>query len=97
MLSPKSITQAKEVVSQLHANNIVRIHTRGALDRIIEQVKFPRTRSRHYQAHASGKRTLYKSQQYDPIRHWLVDNGYLVQTHDGYRYHYTVVKPPVYR
>ena len=105
MISNRSVKQAKEVMDYIYSNNITKIHTRGALDRMIEIVKFPYTKDwktfgyRHNSVYGtirvsltSGKRTAYMSKQYDPIRYWLIDNGYLIQEFDGYRYHYTVVK-----
>ena len=106
MIQKKSINQAKEVMDYIYSNNITKIHTRGALDRMIEIVKFPYTKNWVQfgsiylpmsgivkpRSLKSGKRTAYMSKQYDPIRYWLIDNGYLIQEFDGYRYHYTVVK-----
>jgi hypothetical protein len=62
---------------------------------MIEIAKFPETRNFKSWAGrslVSGKVTAYKNQQYDPIRKTLIKRGYLKQEHDGYRYHYTVVK-----
>jgi hypothetical protein len=84
-----------QVLSYIYSNKITKIHTRGALDRMIEIAKFPETRSFKSWAGrslVSGKVTAYKNQQYDPIRETLIKRGYLKQEHDGYRYHYTVVK-----
>jgi hypothetical protein len=97
-ISVKSRNQAMEVVSLLHKHKIVRIHTRGALDRMIEIVKFPWTKdlktwsnfSGSVRRLSSGKVTAYKNQQYDPIRMWLESEGYISSRFDGYRYHYTV-------
>ena len=88
MINTRSKSQALQVVTILHAHRITRIHTRGALDRLIELVKWPHTRN-----HKVTKRTTYKNQQYDSIRYWLIRQGFLTQSYDGYRYHYTVVKP----
>jgi hypothetical protein len=84
-----------KVLAHIHSNKITKIHTRGALDRMIEIAKFPelaRFKSWAGRSLVSGKVTAYKNQQYDPIRETLINKGYLKQEHDGYRYHYTVVK-----
>jgi hypothetical protein len=86
-LSTRSLNQAHEVLHYIYSNNITRIHTRGALDRMIEIVKFPETLSKRI-----TKKTVYKNQQYDPIRNWMIQKGYLTVEFDGYRYHYNVNK-----
>ena len=94
-INSKSRSEAHEVLSYIYSNKITKIHTRGALDRMIEMVKFPETRffkSWGRTSLLSGKITAYKNQQYDPIRWYLINKGYLKQEFDGYRYHYTVVK-----
>jgi len=94
-INSKSTAEMHEVLAYIYSNNITRIHTRGALDRMIEMVKFPETRfmrSWGGRSLVSGKVTAYKNQQYDPIRETLIKRGYLKQEHDGYRYHYIVVK-----
>lgn len=94
-INTKSKADAMSVMSYIYSNNITRIHTRGALDRMIEIAKFPETKNRKSwdgRSLVSGKVTAYKNQQYDPIRYWLIKQGLLIQTYDGYRYHYTVVK-----
>jgi hypothetical protein len=87
-LQAKSKMQALNVMKRLYKSNIIRIHTRGALDRLIEIEKFPETKK------IAGlyKRTVYKSQQYDSIRNWLINQGFITSYFDGYRYHYQVVK-----
>lgn len=106
MISRRSKQQALEVMHYIYSNNITQIHTRGAIDRMIEIAKFPYTKSwksfglvylpgsgkTKPRSLVSGKRTAYMNKQYDPIRYWLISNGYLKQSFDGYRYHYTVVK-----
>ena len=89
-LSTKSELQAHQVLDVLKTKRIVAIHTRGAIDRIIECVKFPETIGWKHNGKPFTKKTAYKNQQYDPIRCWLVRNRYLEQSHDGYRYHYKV-------
>ena len=79
--------QGLKVMKAIYSNNITQIHTRGALDRMIELAKFPWTKN-----FKSDKKTVYKNQQYDPIRNWLINQGFLTQTYDGYRYHYIVNK-----
>jgi hypothetical protein len=94
-INTKSKAAAMSVMSYIYSNNITKIHTRGALDRMIEIVKFPETKnikSWGGTSLVSGKITAYKNQQYDPIRYWLIKQGFLIQTYDGYRYHYTVAK-----
>lgn len=96
--SRKSIKQAQEVMRVIAERNITRIHTRGAFDRIIEMVKFPETRnvkvwtdfSGSKRNVASGKVTVYKNQQYDVIRNYLIRNSFVTASFDGYRYHYTI-------
>jgi|DEB19_MinimDraft_3_1074340.scaffolds.fasta_scaffold185359_2 hypothetical protein len=93
-INTKSKADAMTVMSYIYSNKITKIHTRGALDRMIEMVKFPYTRnfkSWGGVSLVSGKITAYKNQQYDPIRYWLIKQGFLIQTYDGYRYHYQVV------
>ena len=80
--------QGLKVMKAIYSNNITQIHTRGALDRMIELAKFPYTRSWT----KNDKKTVFKNQQYDPIRNWLINQGFLTQTYDGYRYHYIVNK-----
>lgn len=98
-LSNKSKHQAEIVLSMIKQNRITAIHTRGALDRMIEIIKFPETKNiqnwcsfpgLEERSLKSGKRTAYKNQQYDPIRNYLINSGYLEQSFDGYRYHYIV-------
>ena len=87
-INSKSRSEAHEVLSYIYSNKITKIHTRGALDRMIEIVKFPETRnfkSWGGVSLVSGKITAYKNQQYDPIRYWLIKQGYLKQEYDGYR------------
>ncbi len=94
-LNANSRAAMHQVLSYIYSNKIVKIHTRGALDRMIEIAKFPelaRLKSWEGRSLISGKVTAYKNQQYDPIRWTLINKGYLKQEHDGYRYHYTVVK-----
>ena len=88
-----------KVLTHIHSNKIIKIHTRGALDRMIEIAKFPYLAKMKYwnrncsaRSLVSGKVTAYKNQQYDPIRNALINKGYLKQEFDGYRYHYIVVK-----
>lgn len=93
-INSKSKGEAMRVMAYLYENKITRIHTRGALDRMIEMVKFPETRfmsSWGGRSLKSNKVTAYKNQQYDPIRNWLIKRGYLMVSNDGYRYHYTVI------
>ena len=93
-INSKSKGEAMRVMAYLYENKITRIHTRGAIDRMIEMVKFPETRfmsSFGGRSLKSNKVTACKNQQYDPIRSWLIKQGYLKATHDGYRYHYTVI------
>ncbi len=95
MISNKSKRQALAVMHMIYDNNITQIHTRGALDRMIEIVKFPEVANMKKfggRSLTSGKVTAYKNQQYDVIRHWLINAGFLIKSHDGYRYHYKVVK-----
>jgi len=98
-LSNKSKHQAEIVLSMIKERRITTIHTRGALDRMIEIIKFPETASLQTWSSfpglpgrclKSGKVTAYKNQQYDPIRNYLIESGHLEQSHDGYRYHYKV-------
>ena len=105
-LSSKSKGEAMRVMAYLYESKITKIHTRGALDRMIEMTKFPETRYlktwglKYYPGSGkikprsleSGKVTAYMNKQYDNIRYWLIRKGYLKQTFDGYRYHYIVVK-----
>ena len=93
-INSKSKGEAMRVMAYLYENKITRIHTRGAIDRMIEMVKFPETRfmsSFGGRSLKSNKVTAYKNQQYDPIRCYLIRKGYLKQYFDGYRYHYIVI------
>jgi len=105
-LSSKSKGEALRIMAYLYENKITKIHTRGALDRMIEIAKFPETKKwktyglKYLPASGktkpisleSGKVTAYMNKQYDSIRYWLIRQGYLTQSFDGYRYHYTVTK-----
>jgi len=105
-LAKKSQIAALDVMAYIYESNITKIHTRGALDRMIEIAKFPYTRNwKHFGLQylpgsgktkpislVSGKRTAYMNKQYDSVRYWLIRQGFLKQEFDGYRYHYTVVK-----
>ena len=86
-LSKKSKQQLNAVKDYITAHNIIKIHTRGVLDRIIEKIKFPYTQS---WKKCSDLRCCFKNQQYDPIRKELVRSKFLTETYDGYRYQYTV-------
>ena len=106
MIRNRSKQQAMEVMHYIYSNNITKIHTRGAIDRMIEIAKFPYTKNwksfgsvylpvsgkTKPMSLVSGKRTAYMNKQYDPIRKWLINQGYLQVSFDGYRYHYTVIK-----
>ena len=83
-LSNKSLKQAKQVLKQIVDSNVAVIITRAALDKRIELVKFPYLQRSHdrYQKN----RTLYTSQQYDPIRYWLIKNKFLTQEYSGGKY-----------
>lgn len=87
-LSNRSLSQAKKVLVDIFDSNISQIVTRAALDKRIELVKFPYLQRSHdrYQKN----KTLYTSQQYDPIRYWLVKNKFLTQEYRGGKYIYTV-------
>jgi uncharacterized radical SAM superfamily Fe-S cluster-containing enzyme len=87
-LQAKSRMHALNVMKGLYKSNIIQIHTRGALDRFIEIEKFPETKK----ICGFYKRTVYKNQQYDSIRNWLINQGFITSFFDGYRYHYQVVK-----
>jgi hypothetical protein len=91
-LQKRSKMQARNVMKRLYESNIIKIHTRGALDRFIEIEKFPETKK------LTGfyKRTVYKNQQYDSIREWLINQGFIVPFFDGYRYHYQIVRREIF-
>jgi hypothetical protein len=94
-LNANSRAAMHQVLSYIYSNKIVKIHTRGALDRMIEIAKFPelaRFKSWEGRSLVSGKVTAFMNKQYDPIRETLINKGYLKQEYDGYRYHYIVVK-----
>jgi len=94
-INSKSIAAMHKVLAHIYSNKIIKIHTRGALDRMIEIAKFPEVakfKSWEGRSLVSGKVTAYKNQQYDPIRETLIERGYLQQVYDGYRYHYIVTK-----
>jgi hypothetical protein len=88
-LSKKSLEQAKQVLQQIMHSNVDVIFTRATLDKKIELVKFPYL----YDSHMKNpqNRTLYVSQQYDPIRYWLINNKFLTSSRDvSGRYQYRV-------
>lgn len=100
-LSKKSLLQALEVLSKLRQSGVKEIHTRGALDRCIEVVKFPylvakpapwtvQTHREYLRKYA--KKTQYCNAQYNPIRIWLIQHGFLSKRFDGRRYHYTLTE-----
>jgi hypothetical protein len=90
-ISKRSKIQALQVLDNIEDHNITAIHTRGALDRMIELVKFPETKKhKDKKGRPLRKRTSYKNQQYDGIRSFLVQN-YMLVKYDGYRYHYYII------
>ncbi len=94
-INSRSRSAMHDVLSYLYNNKITKIHTRGALDRMIEIAKFPETKnlkSWNGTSLRSGKVTAYKNQQYDNVRYTLCKEGFLIKKFDGYRYHYIVVK-----
>ena len=94
-INSRSRSQMHEVLSYIYSNRITKIHTRGALDRMIEIAKFPEIGKMKKIAGrdlSTGKATAYMNKQYDAIRNTLLREGYLIKQFDGYRYHYIVVK-----
>ena len=90
-LSNRSLSQAKQVLKQILDSNVDMIITRATLDKKIELVKFPYLKRTHDLIQKNT--TLYKSQQYDPIRYWLIDSGFLTSSKDNWgRYYYRVNK-----
>jgi hypothetical protein len=93
-LSKKSLSQAKQVLSEILASNVDVIVTRATLDKKIELVKFPYLKDSHMKN--PQNRTLYVSQQYDPIRYWMINNGFLSFSKDSWsRYNYKVNKDKI--
>ena len=94
-LSKRSLNQAKEVLKQIYDSNVNAIVTRATLDKKIEQVKFPYLKITQEKFYAEKNLTAYTSQQYDPIRNWLIDNWFL--TSEKYRgiYTYHVNRPRI--
>lgn len=80
-LSNKSLEQAKQVLADILYSHVDVIVTRAALDKRIELIKFPFLQRSHdrYQRN----RTLYCSQQYDPIRYWLINNKFLTSSRNA--------------
>jgi len=80
-LSKKSLEQAKQVLADILYSHVDVIVTRAALDKRIELIKFPFLQRSHdrYQRN----RTLYGSQQYDPIRYWLINNKFLTSSRNA--------------
>ena len=88
-LSKKSLEQAKQVLKQIMHSNVNVIVTRATLDKKIELVKFPHLYDSHMKR--PQNRTLYTSNQYDPIRYWLINNKFLTSSRDvSGRYQYRV-------
>jgi len=88
-LSKKSLEQAKQLLKQIMHSNVDVIVTRATLDKKIELVKFPYLHDSHMKN--PQNRTLYVSNQYDPIRYWLIDNKFLTSSRDvSGRYQYRV-------
>ena len=77
-LSKKSLQQAKEVLKQIIDSNVDVIVTRATLDKKIELDKFPYLAPAHERIQKN--KTIYTSQQYDPIRYWLINNGFLTSS-----------------
>lgn len=85
-----NIWAAAEVLKELKIKRVIEIHGRGTLDRMIEVVKFPYTENWKEKGNFVYKKTVYKNQQYDPVRYMLHHWGFLESNYDGYRYHYKV-------
>ena len=92
-LSNKSLKQAEQVLQQIFDSNVDVIVTRATLDKKIELVKFPYLKSLHDKK--PKNRTIYTSQQYDKIRHWMVTNGFLKQVYGDNVYTYHVNKDAI--
>jgi len=93
-LSKKSLLQAKQVLSEILASGEDVIVTRATLDKKIELVKFPYLKDSHMKN--PQNRTLYVNQQYDPIRYWMINNGFLSFSKDNRsRYNYKVNKDKI--
>ena len=80
-LSKKSLEQAKQVLKQIMHSNVDVIVTRATLDKKIELVKFPYLYDMHVKR--PQNRTLYVSNQYDPIRYWLINNKFLTSSRNA--------------
>lgn len=88
-LSKRSIEQAKQLLRNILDSNVDVIVTRATLDKKIELIKFPYLKASHDRD--PKNRTLYTSQQYDPIRYWLINNKFLTASKDSWgRYNYRV-------
>ena len=77
-LSKRSLSQAKQLLQQILDSNVDVIVTRATLDKKIELVKFPYLKHKHEKIQKN--KTIYVSSQYDPIRYWLINNGFLTSS-----------------
>lgn len=93
ILQDSSRQVAAQVMKEIMDRRITVIHCRGTLDRMIEIVKWPHTRDYIGKGGKKyAKQTVYMNKQYNTIRNFLIDFGFLKPSFDGYRYHYTVNK-----
>jgi len=91
---------AIKVLKEINKNNTLIIHGRYNLDRCIEIIKFGKNRkinnsgwsgptlAEFHKEHLN--KTAFKNQQYDPIRKWIIANGFLEQIKIKNKYHYIV-------
>ena len=94
-LSKRSLQQAKQVLKEILESNVDVIVTRATLDIKIEIVKFPWLKSSHDRN--PKRQTIYTSQQYDPIRYFMVSKGFLKQEYSQNKYWYYVNKSGIRR
>jgi hypothetical protein len=89
-LSNRSLLQAKQVLKEILDSNVDVIVTRATLDIKIEIIKFPWLKSSHERN--PKNQTIYTSQQYDPIRYFMISRGFLRQEYNQNKYWYYVNK-----
>jgi len=94
-LQNKNLVAVQMVLAHLKQFHIITLRGRGVIDRMFELAKFPETHISvvdpwYKNRIRNNKGTAYKNQQYDVLRYFLINNGFLKQEVVGKRIHYHV-------
>lgn len=89
-ISKKSIEQAHNVMALINSKRIVKLHTQGAMYRVVECVKFPYTKEWVSAKEKGNRVNIYGGAQYDPIINYMISQGWIVEerVYVGKKYHY---------